>query len=67
MEALRESAVRRIAELRVLPVIELPKEDVAAPLFEALIAGGLDVMEVTLRTDSAMKSIRAMRDAHPTR
>ena len=35
------------------------------PLAEALVAGGLTVLEVTLRTPAALDSIRAMRAAVP--
>lgn len=51
--------------MRVAPVIPvLVIEDVAraAPLARALVAGGLRVLEVTLRTAAALDVIRAMKD-----
>lgn len=50
----------RIIAHRLLPVIALPGADLADPLADALVAGGLPVAEVTLRTDAAEASIRAM-------
>lgn len=44
----------------VIPVIVIDDIDHAAPLAEALVAGGLPVLEVTLRTPQALDAIRAM-------
>lgn len=44
----------------VVPVIVLDKVDAAVPLAEALVAGGLPVLEVTFRTASALRIIEAM-------
>jgi 2-dehydro-3-deoxyphosphogluconate aldolase/(4S)-4-hydroxy-2-oxoglutarate aldolase len=41
----------------VIPVIVLDSEDVAVPLARALVAGGLTVLEVTLRTPAALGGI----------
>jgi 2-dehydro-3-deoxyphosphogluconate aldolase/(4S)-4-hydroxy-2-oxoglutarate aldolase len=45
----------------VIPVIVIEDEDHAVPLAEALVAGGLRVLEVTLRTPAALASITAMK------
>ena len=37
----------------------------AVPLARALVAGGIRVLEVTLRTPAALAAIRAMREAVP--
>lgn len=55
----------RIAELGVLPVINIPKPELAVPLAEALIRGGIDAMEVTLRSDIALASLERIHAAHP--
>lgn len=52
-------AIMRIAP--VIPVIVIEEEAHAVPLAEALVAGGLRVLEVTLRTPAALPAIRAMR------
>ncbi|HWD70344.1 MAG TPA: bifunctional 4-hydroxy-2-oxoglutarate aldolase/2-dehydro-3-deoxy-phosphogluconate aldolase [Solirubrobacteraceae bacterium] len=43
---------------RVVPVITIEDADTAVPLAEALVAGGLQVLEITLRTDAGLESIR---------
>ncbi|MFO6430444.1 bifunctional 4-hydroxy-2-oxoglutarate aldolase/2-dehydro-3-deoxy-phosphogluconate aldolase [Erythrobacter sp. W302b] len=45
----------------VIPVIVIDDVDHAVPLAEALVAGGLRVLEVTLRTPAALPAIRAMK------
>lgn len=49
----------------VIPVIIVEQLDHAVPLAQALCAGGLKVLEVTLRTPVALKAIEAMRKAVP--
>jgi 2-dehydro-3-deoxyphosphogluconate aldolase/(4S)-4-hydroxy-2-oxoglutarate aldolase len=44
----------------VIPVIVIDEVDHAVPLAEALVAGGLRVLEVTLRTPAAILAIREM-------
>lgn len=44
----------------VIPVLVLDDADAAEDLARALIAGGLPVLEVTLRTPAALDAIRAM-------
>ncbi len=44
----------------VIPVIILDDVSKARPLAEALVAGGLPVLEVTLRTPHALQVIEAM-------
>jgi 2-dehydro-3-deoxyphosphogluconate aldolase / (4S)-4-hydroxy-2-oxoglutarate aldolase len=46
----------------VVPVIVVDDLAHAAPLARALVAGGLPVLEVTLRTPAALEAIRAMAD-----
>jgi 2-dehydro-3-deoxyphosphogluconate aldolase/(4S)-4-hydroxy-2-oxoglutarate aldolase len=49
----------------VIPVLTVNKVEHAAPLAKALYAGGLKVLEITLRTDVALAVIEAMRKAVP--
>ncbi len=57
---------RTIADLMqvapVIPVIVIDDVRQAVPLAQALVNGGLRVLEVTLRTDAALESIAAMRE-----
>ncbi|MDD3798256.1 MAG: bifunctional 4-hydroxy-2-oxoglutarate aldolase/2-dehydro-3-deoxy-phosphogluconate aldolase [Novosphingobium sp.] len=45
----------------VIPVIVIEDAAHAVPLAEALVAGGLRVLEVTLRTPAALEAIAAMK------
>ncbi len=45
----------------VIPVLVIDDIATAVPLAEALVAGGLRVLEVTLRTPAALDAIRAMK------
>lgn len=49
----------------VLPVIAINRLQDAVPLARALVAGGLPVLEVTLRSAVALDAIRAMVDHVP--
>lgn len=54
-----------IAKNRILPATVVPRADQAVPLAQALLQGGLDVMEVTLRNAEAPESIRRIRAEVP--
>ena len=49
----------------VMPVIVLDRVDDAIPLAEALVSGGIRVLEVTMRTPAAIECVRAIRAAVP--
>lgn len=49
----------------VIPVITIERDADAVPLARALIAGGLTVLEVTLRTQAALKAISELRARFP--
>jgi 2-dehydro-3-deoxyphosphogluconate aldolase/(4S)-4-hydroxy-2-oxoglutarate aldolase len=50
---------------RVVPVIVLTDTAHAVPLAHALLDGGIDVMEITLRSSAALASIEAVAKAVP--
>jgi 2-dehydro-3-deoxyphosphogluconate aldolase/(4S)-4-hydroxy-2-oxoglutarate aldolase len=50
---------------RVVPVIVLQDTAHAVPLAHALLEGGIDVMEITLRSPAALASIEAVAKAVP--
>lgn len=53
--------IRDIAGLApVIPIITIDDPATAVPLARALVAGGLPVIEVTLRTEAAVAAARAM-------
>jgi 2-dehydro-3-deoxyphosphogluconate aldolase/(4S)-4-hydroxy-2-oxoglutarate aldolase len=45
----------------VIPVLVIEDASIARPLAEALVAGGLKVLEVTMRTAAALDAIREMK------
>lgn len=49
-----------LEEHRLVPVIVLEDVEVAAELSEALVAGGLPIAEVTLRTPAALEALARM-------
>jgi 2-dehydro-3-deoxyphosphogluconate aldolase/(4S)-4-hydroxy-2-oxoglutarate aldolase len=50
---------------RIVPVVVLDKAEWAAPLAEALLKAGLDVMEITFRTAAAEAAIRDIAKRFP--
>ncbi len=49
----------------VVPVLVIEDPDTAVPLAEALVAGGLRALEITLRTPAALGAIKAISNAVP--
>src|SRR5436190_12577633 len=60
-----EEIFKRVAQLGVVPVIAIENADAAIPLADALIAGGLPVVEITFRTAAAAEVIRRMTKERP--
>jgi 2-dehydro-3-deoxyphosphogluconate aldolase/(4S)-4-hydroxy-2-oxoglutarate aldolase len=46
-----------LGDVRVVPVITIPEVEAAVPMAEALVAGGLTVLEITLRTAVGLEAI----------
>ena len=57
--------IDRILAKRIVPVVVLDSVESAEPLAAALLAGGLDIMEVTFRTAAAEESIRRIAARFP--
>jgi 2-dehydro-3-deoxyphosphogluconate aldolase/(4S)-4-hydroxy-2-oxoglutarate aldolase len=55
----------RVASCGVLPVVEIPPGIDPVDLVDALVGGGIDVIEITLRTPDALDAIRAISAARP--
>ncbi len=49
----------------ILPVVTVATADRAVPLAEALVAGGLPLVEITFRSEAAVGAIRAIRQGVP--
>ena len=54
-----------LAECRVLPVVTAHSVETTVQLAQALISGGMRAVEITLRTESALDSIRAVKAEVP--
>ena len=59
------NALKRLAVAGVVPVVVLDKAEDAVPTAKAMIAGGIDVMEITFRTAAGADSIRAVAKECP--
>jgi 2-dehydro-3-deoxyphosphogluconate aldolase/(4S)-4-hydroxy-2-oxoglutarate aldolase len=57
--------MKRIGEKRIIPASTVKTPDQAAAVAEALLAGGLDIVEFTFRTEATAAAIRRVRDAFP--
>lgn len=55
----------RLSRAGVVPVVVLEDASHAVPTAQALLAGGIDVMEITFRTAAAADSIRAVAQGCP--
>ena len=58
-------ALKRVESAGVVPVVVIENAADAVPAARALLAGGVDVMEITFRTDAAAESIRAVAQECP--
>lgn len=59
------SPLRPVFTSRVVPVIVITKPAQAVPLAEALLEGGIDVMEITLRHAAGLAAIEAVAKSVP--
>ncbi|MEO1028533.1 MAG: bifunctional 4-hydroxy-2-oxoglutarate aldolase/2-dehydro-3-deoxy-phosphogluconate aldolase [Pseudomonadota bacterium] len=55
----------RLRKARIVPVLTVERIEDAAPMAQALEAGGLQAIEVTLRTPVALDALKAMKEATP--
>lgn len=57
--------MQEILAQRIVPVAVIDRAEDAPPIAEALVAGGLTTIELTLRTPAALDCIRAIRQSVP--
>ena len=60
-----ENVLERLHEAGVVPVVVIDRVEDAVPTAKALLAGGIDVMEITFRTVAAPDAIRAVAEQCP--
>ena len=59
------TVLERLARSIVVPVVVLDKAEDAIPTANAMMAGGIDVMEITFRTAAAPDAIKAVAENCP--
>ncbi|MFZ4683147.1 MAG: bifunctional 4-hydroxy-2-oxoglutarate aldolase/2-dehydro-3-deoxy-phosphogluconate aldolase [Terrimicrobiaceae bacterium] len=59
------SLAQRIETTGIVAVLVVDRVEDGVPLAEALLAGGVNVMELTLRTPAAIDALKAIRSAVP--
>lgn len=57
--------VKRIGDIGLVPVVVLENAEDALPTAKALLDGGIDLMEITMRTDAALDAIRLVAIKFP--
>lgn len=57
---MKKTVMERIGRTGIVPVVVLEDAQQALPTAKALLAGGIDVMEITFRTAAAPDAIRAV-------
>lgn len=61
----QETILNRVAQVGIVPVIAIEKVEAAIPLADALLQGGLPVIEITFRTAAAAEVIRIISRERP--
>ncbi|MDP4108599.1 MAG: bifunctional 4-hydroxy-2-oxoglutarate aldolase/2-dehydro-3-deoxy-phosphogluconate aldolase [Bacillota bacterium] len=56
-----ETFFEHIKKCGIVPAVLVENSEDAVPLAEALLSGGINIMEFTLRTEAALKAIEAVR------
>ena len=57
--------LRRIGNMGLFPAITIDDAELAVPTAKAMLDGGLDVLEVTMRTEQALTAIRLIKATYP--
>lgn len=60
-----DSLSRHLRQTGVIAVLMIDRADDAVPLARALLAGGVDSIELTLRTEAALECLRRIRSEVP--
>ncbi|MEH6551532.1 MAG: bifunctional 4-hydroxy-2-oxoglutarate aldolase/2-dehydro-3-deoxy-phosphogluconate aldolase [Pseudomonadales bacterium] len=54
-----------LSQISILPVLVVDSPDQAVDLSRALLAGGINAVEITLRTDAALEALAAVKQSIP--
>lgn len=55
----------RLATIGVVPLVQADAPEIAIAISRALLAGGLEIVEVVLRSDKALECLRAVSESLP--
>lgn len=55
----------RIGNMGLIPVVVIDNAELAVPTAKAIIDGGLNVMEITMRTEAGIPAIKNVKEAFP--
>jgi 2-dehydro-3-deoxyphosphogluconate aldolase/(4S)-4-hydroxy-2-oxoglutarate aldolase len=58
------NVLKRIGEMGLVPVVVIEDPELAVPAAKALIEGGLDIMEITMRTEQGIAAIRKIKEVN---
>ncbi|MFA5015450.1 MAG: bifunctional 4-hydroxy-2-oxoglutarate aldolase/2-dehydro-3-deoxy-phosphogluconate aldolase [Actinomycetota bacterium] len=59
------NVLERIGNMGLVPVVVIDDENLAVPTAKALIDGGLEIMEITMRTEQGILAIKKVKEAFP--
>ncbi len=59
------NVLKKIGDIGLVPVVVIDNANLAMPAAKALIDGGLDIMEITMRTEQGITAIKKVKEAYP--
>lgn len=59
------NVLKRIGEMGLVPVVVIEDSELAVPTAKAIVEGGLDVIEITMRTEQGIAAIRKIKEENP--
>lgn len=57
--------IKRIGNIGLVPVVVIDDVNLAVPTAKALLDGGLEIMEITMRTEQGISAIKKVKKAYP--
>lgn len=60
-----DKVIEKIKEIKIVPIITLNQVDKIVPLIQALRDGGLQIAEITLRTQAGIEAIKTVSHVFP--
>lgn len=65
MDTKMNEILKKIEEIKLIPVVKLNSVENAVPLAKALLDGGINACEITFRTEAAFEGIKTIKKAFP--